>query len=119
MIYRNYMSLELFQIMTPNAALNMDYNSVTLIKINGDGSTDISIMEGKAFVLYGPDEDSLSQEKMLNHKTNSALKPHLRIHMCSKQQEKHLHKNKNIQCGLEIGIPIYKQPREWESLFRK
>jgi len=63
-MYRDYMSLELFQIMTPNAALNMDNNSVSLVKTNEDGSTDISILEGKAFVLYGPDEDSLSQEKI-------------------------------------------------------
>ncbi|MFO7980629.1 MAG: DUF6600 domain-containing protein [Candidatus Aminicenantes bacterium] len=79
LMYRDYMSLELFQIMTPNAALNMDNNSVALVKINEDGSTDISVMEGKASVLYGPDENSLSQENIKksrimrigkNHKLN-------------------------------------------------
>ena len=75
-MYKSYMIQELFQVMTPNTALNMDQNSVAMIKINEDGSTDIKVIQGRAFVLYGPDEDNLRQEKIKESQIARVRKEH-------------------------------------------
>lgn len=64
LMYKSYMIRELFQVMTANAALEMSHNSVAMLSVDKDSGTDIEMKEGKAFLLYGPDENHLLQEKI-------------------------------------------------------
>ncbi|MBD3415224.1 MAG: hypothetical protein GF421_12450 [Candidatus Aminicenantes bacterium] len=75
-MYKSYMTLELFQIMTPNAAVKMNPFSVTLVSAHPDGSTDVKVMQGKAFVMYGPDENNLREEKIKQGQSARVEKDH-------------------------------------------
>lgn len=61
-MYKEYDRKELFQVLTPNAAIRMKHNSVALIAAAGDGTTEAQVKYGQARVLFGPDERSLREE---------------------------------------------------------
>lgn len=63
-MYRRYSSRELFQVITPNAAVKLDHRIIGLIKVAEDGSADVQVKSGKAYVLYGVDEDMLEEKKI-------------------------------------------------------
>ena len=63
-MYKRYVRREVFQIITPNAAVKMNHQAVALINAREDGATDIQVKEEKAYALYGPDEDNISEEKI-------------------------------------------------------
>ena len=60
-LYKRYVRKEIFQIITPNTAVKLNHNSVALIKAIADGSTDILMSEGKAYALYGLNEDAIKR----------------------------------------------------------
>ena len=60
-MYKEYDSGELFQILTPNAAIKLRHNSVATIATVPDGSSDIQVAYGKATAMFGPDENRLFQ----------------------------------------------------------
>jgi len=64
-MYKEYDSRELFQVLTANAAIKMKHNSVAMIKVLEDGSTDIQVRYGKASAIFGPDTDH-TREKDVN-----------------------------------------------------
>lgn len=66
-MYKQYVRKEMFQIITPNAAVKLDHKSVAMIDVQSGGSTDVVIKEGKAHMLYGPNENAIE--------TNSIKKP--------------------------------------------
>ncbi len=55
-MYRKYNYREIFQIVTANAAVKLKNKTVAMIKAAEDGSTDVQVNRGKAYVLYGVDE---------------------------------------------------------------
>jgi hypothetical protein len=61
-MYKQYSSGEMFQVLTPNAAVMMKHNTVASIRLTADGATDAQVRYGKASVLFGPDEKSLRNE---------------------------------------------------------
>jgi hypothetical protein len=61
---KKYKSLEIFQVITPGAAVKLDHNSVALIRLTEDGKTDVQVERGKAFLLYGEDKARLSQKRI-------------------------------------------------------
>jgi hypothetical protein len=61
-MYKQYSSGEMFQVLTPNAAVMMKHNTVAFIRLTADGATDAQVRYGKASVLFGPDENSLKKE---------------------------------------------------------
>jgi hypothetical protein len=61
-MYKRYVRKEIFQIITPTAAIKLNHNSVALIESLADGSTEIFMSEGKGYALYGADEDSTNRE---------------------------------------------------------
>jgi hypothetical protein len=63
-MYREYNSLEIFQLVTPGAAVKLGHNSVALIRLTGDGATDVQVERGKAFLLFGADKMHLSQKRI-------------------------------------------------------
>jgi hypothetical protein len=63
-MYKQYDRGEMFQVLTPNAAVKMKHNSVALIAAAKDGSTDTQVMYGKARVLFGVDETLLTDKQV-------------------------------------------------------
>ena len=63
-MYKRYIRKEIFQIITPNAAVKMNHESVAMIKAKPDKSTDIHVNSGKVYALFGPDEDHIGKEKI-------------------------------------------------------
>jgi hypothetical protein len=61
-MYREYDSREMFQVLTPNAAVKMDHKTVAIIRAAADGSTDAQVKYGKASALFGPSERSIKKE---------------------------------------------------------
>lgn len=63
-MYKQYDKKELFQVITPNTAVKMKHNTVAFINAKEDASTDIQVKEGKAHILYGPDEYLMVEEEV-------------------------------------------------------
>lgn len=61
-MYKRYSYPEIFQVITPNASVKLNHKAVATIAARDDGSSEIQVRLGKAFVLYGPDGDNLKQE---------------------------------------------------------
>jgi uncharacterized membrane protein YgcG len=61
-MYKQYDSREIFQVLTPNAALKLKHNTVAMINMKDDGSTDLNVKYGRAYVLYGPNEKRLKEK---------------------------------------------------------
>jgi hypothetical protein len=60
-MYKEYDRTELFQVLTPNAAVKLRHNSVATIAAVSDGSSDIQVAYGKATAMFGPDKGHLSE----------------------------------------------------------
>lgn len=54
-MYKEYDGREVFQVMTPNAAVKLKHGSVAVIAVSGDGPTEVRVKAGKASVLFGAD----------------------------------------------------------------
>jgi hypothetical protein len=63
-MYKKYDSLEIFQVVTPGAAVKLGHNSVAMIRLTEEGKTDVQVERGKAFLLYGDDKTHLSQKRV-------------------------------------------------------
>ncbi len=63
-MHKRYSSLELFQVVTPGAAVKLDHNSVALIRLTEEGNTDVQVERGKVFLLYGEDKKHISQKRI-------------------------------------------------------
>lgn len=75
-MYKRYIRKEIFQIITPNAAVKMNHESVAIIKAKPDRSTDIHVNAGKANALFGPDEDHITEEKIKKGQTVTITTDH-------------------------------------------
>lgn len=53
---------EMFQIITPNAAMDFKKRTVTFIRLKNSGDTSVFAQRGKFNVMYGEDVDSLKTE---------------------------------------------------------
>ncbi|UCC39187.1 MAG: FecR domain-containing protein [Candidatus Aminicenantes bacterium] len=73
-MYKQYDKREVFQVITPNAAVKMKHKSVAFINAKEDASTDIHVKEGKADILYGPKE-SLMVEKEVKKSQKLTVSP--------------------------------------------
>ena len=63
-MYNKYDSRELFQVITPCAAVKLDHNAVALIKLGGEGNTDVQVERGKVNLLSGSDKLHIDQTKI-------------------------------------------------------
>jgi hypothetical protein len=75
-MYKEYGSREMFQILTPSAALKMDHKTVAIIRAAEDSSTDIQVKFGKASAMFGPDEKSLKKQDVRKMERLAILKDH-------------------------------------------
>lgn len=62
-MYKEYDRKEMFQVLTPNAAVKMKHNSVAVVTAASDGTTETQVKYGRAQVLFGP------AEKLLDDRT--------------------------------------------------
>jgi len=61
-MYKKYNSREIFQVVTGNSAIKPKHNTVAIVGIGKDASTDIQVKYGQAQVLYGPDPENLKEQ---------------------------------------------------------
>ncbi len=61
-MYRAYDRREIFQVLTPNAAVKMKHNAVALIAAAEDGSTETQVKYGKAQMRFGASERLLDDQ---------------------------------------------------------
>ncbi|OGD15665.1 MAG: hypothetical protein A2V76_09350 [Candidatus Aminicenantes bacterium RBG_16_63_14] len=61
-MYREYDRREIFQVLTPNAAVKMKHNSVVLITAAEDGSTEAQVKYGKTQMRFGASERLLEDQ---------------------------------------------------------
>lgn len=54
-MYKQYSAKEMFQVLTPKAAIKLKHNTVAMIGLMADGGSDVQVKYGKASVLYGAD----------------------------------------------------------------
>jgi hypothetical protein len=75
-MYKRYIRKEIFQVITPNAAVKMNHESVAMITAKPDRSTDVHVNAGKVFALFGPDEDHTKKEKIKKGQTMTVTADH-------------------------------------------
>jgi hypothetical protein len=63
-MYKRFRIPEIFQVITPTAAVKMKNRTVAMINVRKDESTDIQVKLGKASVVYGPDEKNIDEKKI-------------------------------------------------------
>jgi hypothetical protein len=63
-MYKQYSGREMFQVLTPNAAVKMKHNSVALLSFAPDGATEAQVAAGQARVLFGPEAARLDDRKI-------------------------------------------------------
>jgi hypothetical protein len=61
-MYKRYIRKELFQIITPNVAVKLAHKSVAMINVKSDGDTDVFVKQGRARMLYGPNENAIKSD---------------------------------------------------------
>ncbi|MBE0714005.1 MAG: FecR domain-containing protein [Candidatus Aminicenantes bacterium] len=61
-MYRAYDGREIFQLLTPNAAVKMKNNAVAIITAAADGSTETLVKYGKAQMRFGASEKLLDDQ---------------------------------------------------------
>ncbi|MCX6569481.1 MAG: FecR domain-containing protein [Candidatus Aminicenantes bacterium] len=61
-MYREYDGREIFQVLTPNAAVKMKHNAVALVTVAPDGSTETQVKYGKAQMRFGASESLLDDQ---------------------------------------------------------
>ncbi len=62
-MYKKYDSLEIFQIITPSAAIKLSHHAIAMIRSSEEG-TDVQVEQGKAQILYGEDKSNLLEVKL-------------------------------------------------------
>jgi tRNA(Leu) C34 or U34 (ribose-2'-O)-methylase TrmL len=61
-MYKEYDSREMFQVLTASAAVKLSHKTVATISVAADGSTEAQVKSGKASLMFGPEEKSLKKE---------------------------------------------------------
>jgi hypothetical protein len=63
-MYKKYNSLEIFQVITPHAAVKLNHNSVALIQLPLESRSAVQVERGRADLLYGPDQFNVHRKKV-------------------------------------------------------
>jgi len=64
LLYRDYDGDEVFQILTPNAALKLGRSAVVDVELDENGATRATVRSGRAEILYGPSADKTRTRKL-------------------------------------------------------
>lgn len=63
-MYKQYGDSEVLQMIVPNASIKLSHNTRLMIRANADGSTDLQVSGGQAFVLFGKNAQSVEQMRV-------------------------------------------------------
>jgi len=63
-MFKEYNSSELFQVITGNAAVKFDHGTVAKVKAAPDGLTEVQVKAGKASVMYGVSAKAVETKKV-------------------------------------------------------
>jgi hypothetical protein len=66
-MFKKYDNRELFQILTPLAALKLGHNSVAIVRTLPDKTTEVQFEEGEGRLMFGPAEGQLVDKKIKKH----------------------------------------------------
>ena len=66
-MFKKYDSRELFQVLTPLAALKLSHNSVAVIRTLPDKTAEVQVEEGEARLMFGPADGRLEEKKINKH----------------------------------------------------
>ena len=66
-MFKEYDGRELFQVLTPVAAVKLGHNSVAIIRTLPDKTTDVQVEEGEARIMFGAGEKQLEEKKVKKH----------------------------------------------------
>jgi len=61
-MYKQYNSKEIFQVVTGNSSIKLKRNTVAMVGVGKDSSTGIQVKYGTAQVLYGSDSQNLKEQ---------------------------------------------------------
>jgi hypothetical protein len=61
-MYKQYNSKEIFQVVTGNSSIKLKHNTVAMVGVGKDRSTGIQVKYGTAHVLYGSDPQNLKEQ---------------------------------------------------------
>ncbi len=61
-MYKQYNSKEIFQVVTGNSSIKLKHNTVAMVGMGKDRSTGIQVKNGTAHVLYGSDPQNLKEQ---------------------------------------------------------
>ncbi len=75
-MYKEYDRKEMFQVLTPNAAVKMKHNSVAFVSAAADGTTEAQVRYGRAQVLFGADADLLDDRTVKKGERLIVLQDH-------------------------------------------
>jgi hypothetical protein len=75
-MYKEYDRREVFQILTPNAAVKIRHNAVSMIATAADGSSDVQVGLGRARVLFGADLARLQEQEVRKLERFVVLRSH-------------------------------------------
>jgi len=118
-MYKRYSYPEIFQVMTPTAGVKIKHRTVAMINAREDGSTDIQVKLGKAYVVYGSDEQNIDEKKVKRLEKLTITKDHQALEGEYKESvdfglwNEHLNENfEDIHKGISpLPKPIYRYPR--------
>jgi len=63
-MFKEYSNRELFQVLTPVAAVKLGHNSVAMVRTLPDKTTDIQMEQGEARIMFGRGEKQLEEKKI-------------------------------------------------------
>jgi len=75
-LYRKFHSREVFQVITPQAAVKIKDKTVASISAKQDGSSDIRVESGELNVLFGSDADHLEARKIKKMQRGTVTQEH-------------------------------------------
>ncbi len=118
-MYKRYNYPEIFQVMTPTAAVKIKHRTVAMINAREDESTDIQVKLGKAYVVYGPDERNIDDkkirklEKLTITRDHQAVEGEYREDVDFELWNEHMNENfEDIHKGISaLPKPIYRYSR--------
>lgn len=61
-MYKQYNSKEIFQVIAPNASVKFKHNTVAMLQLSAGGDTEVQVKYGKAYALYGLDRKNLKEQ---------------------------------------------------------
>ncbi len=79
-MYKQYVRKEMFQIITPSAAVKLDHKSVAMVDVQAGGGTDVVLKEGKAHMLYGPNENTIETTVIKKPRVVTITAGHKMVH---------------------------------------